>query len=237
MLSRFSLYAEALRGQHLGMASPMELLHGFASWLERATARGDWRTIPDDNMLRLKRRRKAAFPDKDAMRAMIEALANRSGAAVSFSAANGTTIHSDPVAGTASIAALPSSQDRAVVTFSGFRYDGEWANVDPLVRAHPSWTLTVSILNGAEFTVIDFGRGARSFADSVVAEVDRFVVNASRRKTVIEPLSLEEASQRAHERELASKSARVGGWWGALGGAAVGGVVTFIVNLVTAIPG
>lgn len=171
------------------------------------------------------------------MRAMIEALANRSLAPVAFSAANGTTIYSDPVAGTASIAALPSSRDRAAVTFNGFRYDGEWANVDPLVRVHPSWTLTVSISSGTEFTVTDFGRGARNFADSVVAEVDRFVVNAKRRETVIEPVSLEEASQRAHEREITSKSARVGGWWGALGGAAVGGVVTFIVNLVTATPG
>ncbi|WP_146926697.1 hypothetical protein [Cellulomonas xylanilytica] len=69
----------------------------------------------------------------------------------------------------------------------------------------------------------------------LMAEVDRFTVPAPRRlrsnAPIIENISMQDANQRAHDAKIASRAARVGGWWGALGG----GVLATIVAIVAAI--
>ncbi|MDQ8040634.1 hypothetical protein RDI86_02070 [Cellulosimicrobium sp. XJ-DQ-B-000] len=217
------------------MSKTRRALNRAARRVAAATEAEGWRQVDDPDALRLHRRRSAVFPDIDAMEGLIGALEGASGDAASVTHANASRNWIG--AGAANeIARLPARADRSHVTITGTRNDGPWATVDPATVSKPDWQVTLS-MSKTEFYLREHSTSGRAFARSMTDLVDRFVVNASRgARTVIEPISLEEAGQRAYESKIATRAARVGGWWGAVGGAVVGGLVTAVVNIVTASP-
>lgn len=195
--------------------------------LSRAADPAVWQPQANNLGLLYRRRRRVVFRDLDGLAGLLKEMTSVNGGGFSVNPSGGNRAYSSDMADEAAtgIAHLAAPAYRTAITMGGQRPPNE-AGETPQEKAGGLWwdlRLTVDPKNrrGTEFQVHGIGREAEAIATNMMKLVDQHTIPAPRRLkhrrepvVLVEPITLEDSAQHAHDRALARSSARRGAIWG-----------------------
>lgn len=194
--------------------------------LARAADPAVWQPQANNLGLLYRRRRRVVFRDLDGLAGLLKEMTASNGGGFSVAPSGGNRAYSSdtPDEAATGIAHLAAPAYRAAITMSGQRPPNEEAETAAAQAAGPWWDLRLTVdpkSSGTEFQVHGIGREAEAVATNMMKLVDQHTIPAPRRLkhrrepvVLVEPITLEDSAQNAHDRALARSSARRGAIWG-----------------------
>lgn len=200
-------------------------LHSAATWLAKRTDPSPWRvrSLAIDEMA--ERRRPMVFPDTDTLEMFLMAV----GATTVGVRGGSSTLVVPPYQDAVDAIAHAARWDRTSIIIGGstpvdgFQWFVEFASGRRRMSAKETRRFP-------HIHVAGKGDAPVEMVAVLMREVDRFgqEVRWLRAGTpVVSPVSMEEGLQREHDSKVSRRAARVGGWWGAVGG----GLIALVAEL------